>query len=112
MRGRTILAATVLAAALAGPAMAEEALSAAELDGSRGGTETALELNGSLIQTNESTLTATNAGSIGVGYGGQKSNGQISAATVTGNHGITSLMQNTGDLVNFNNATSVNVYLR
>jgi hypothetical protein len=112
MRGRNILAITAVLAALAGPVAAEEAMPAAELDTQRGGTETGTDIDNSLIQSNDSALTATNTGGVGVSYGGQKTNGQISAATVTGNHGITSLMQNTGDLVNFNNATSVNVYLR
>lgn len=108
----TLAAALVLAApaaAVAGPFDHEAALAADELDGKRGGTET---ISGSLFQGNDSTLSGTNNGNISVGGGAGKYSGTIAPAQVTGNHGITAVMQNTGDLVNMNNATSVNVYMR
>jgi hypothetical protein len=89
-----------------------EALAAAELDAQRGGTETATEINGSVLQSNETSQTGTNTGNISVGSNAAKVSGTIREATVTGNHGITAVMQNTGDLVNMNNATSVNVFLQ
>lgn len=118
MNTRLVLALGVLAAGLAQPALAEdllfgaEAVSAEDLDHRRGGTETTPAISNSLIQSNESELNAANTGNISVGSGGAKASGTIHQAQVTGNHGITAVMQNTGDLVNFNNATSVNVYLR
>lgn len=79
------------------------------LGGNRGGTDVTEDL---IIQGNQTNQVAANDGVIGVGGHATKTNGEIYAATVTGNHGITAVMQNTGDLVNMNNATSVNVYLR
>lgn len=84
----------------------------AELDHHRGGTETVLEISGSVLQNNETTQSGTNNGSITVGTNAAKVNGTIHGATVTGNQGLTAVMQNTGDLVNMNNATSVNVFLQ
>ncbi|MEW5728004.1 MAG: hypothetical protein AB1918_09280 [Pseudomonadota bacterium] len=115
MRATFILAACL---AFAGPAVAEEELAfgevmeAAELNSQRGGTETATEINGSVLQTNETSQSGTNNGSISIGGGAAKVSGTIEQATVAGNRGITAVMQNTGDLVNMNNATSVNVFLQ
>lgn len=89
-----------------------QAMRAAELDGHRGGTETATEINGSVLQSNDTTQNASNSGNIGIGDYSAKINGTIHEATVVGNHGITAVMQNTGDLVNMNNATSVNVFMQ
>lgn len=117
----TIALAALLALGPAAGALAEEApppfgqdamVAPEELDGQRGGTETATEISGSIIQSNDTTQTATNNGSVSVTGGAMKVSGQIHRAEVTGNSGITAVMQNTGDLVNMNNATSVNVYLR
>ncbi|MGE5502834.1 MAG: hypothetical protein ACM31L_00280 [Actinomycetota bacterium] len=116
MRG-SILVAVLLLAGTGTPALAEATLDglaavpAGELGGERGGTDAAT-VSGNLVQTNNDTVTGTNTGTIGVGYGGQKLNGDIAAATMAGNHGLSTMMQNTGDLVNMNNATNVNVYLR
>lgn len=112
MRTHLILAAGLIFSApvaWAGPFDAEPAVSAADLDSKRGGTDT--PISGSLFQNNESNLSGSNAGSISVG-GGVKYSGTIAPAQVNGNSGITAVMQNTGDLVNMNNATSVNVYMR
>jgi hypothetical protein len=117
MRG-SILAAIMLVAGISAPALAETnldglaAVPAGELGGERGGTDAGPTLSNNLIQTNNDTVTGTNTGNIGVGYGAEKINGDIAAATIAGNHGLSTLMQNTGDLVNMNNATNVNVYLR
>lgn len=112
MRVFLILAASLmvvpLAAARAEPAaelFADAAITADELSANRGGTET-------IDLTNSSTLTANNTGEISISNGAEKYSGSIAPATVTNNHGITAVMQNTGDLVNMNNATSVNVYMR
>lgn len=114
MRAHIILAAALVClatAAQADPFDKEAAVSSDELDGKRGGTETA-PISGSLFQGNESALSGTNTGNIGVSGGSTKYSGTIAPAQVMGNHGITAVMQNTGDLVNMNNATSVNVYMR
>jgi hypothetical protein len=117
MRATLAFAAGLLAAGLSTAALAEDtdlfgsdqAVALEELDHNRGGTES---ISNSLIQGNETDLSGTNSGDVSVGSGGAKYSGTIAPATVTGNHGITAVMQNTGDLVNINNATSVNVYLR
>ncbi|MBX9635491.1 MAG: hypothetical protein K2X44_10975 [Magnetospirillum sp.] len=117
MRAPLILAAGLIFACLA-PAGAEPvaqlfpgaAIAADELAAKRGGTET--NISGSLLQSNDSTLNAANTGDVSISGGAQKYSGTIAPASVTGNHGITAVMQNTGDLVNMNNATSVNVYMR
>lgn len=83
-----------------------------ELDGQRGGTETFVEISGSVLQSNDTTQTGINNGNITVGSNAAKVSGTIYGATVSGNSGITAVMQNTGDLVNFNNSTSVNVFLQ
>lgn len=119
MRGYLIWAAALAGLAAVPPAHAAEAdlfgdapaIAADELNGKRGGTETA-PISGSLIQGNDSSLSGTNNGSISMGGGAGKFSGTIAPAQVTGNNGITAVMQNTGDLVNMNNATSVNVYMR
>jgi len=111
----------ILAAVLVGLASAvqaspfdnEAAVLSDELEGKRGGTATSAPVySGSLIQGNDSTLSGSNTGNVGVSGGSTKASGTIAPAHVTGNHGITAVMQNTGDLVNMNNATSVNVYMR
>lgn len=109
MRAPLILAAGLMIAipAIAQDLFAEGAVAAGELSTSRGGTD-----GGTLVQANESTLNGSNTGNVGVSGGAQKYSGTIAPATVTNNHGITAVMQNTGDLVNMNNATSVNVYMR
>lgn len=84
-------------------------LAAEELDGRRGGQEVAQDL---IMQNNETNQVANNDVAISMYGPATKINGAISAATVTGNHGMTSLMQNTGDGVNMQNATNVNVYMR
>ncbi|HLO77337.1 MAG TPA: hypothetical protein VK196_12855 [Magnetospirillum sp.] len=117
MRAHLILAAALVAMAQAAgateaaPFDQATAVSPEDLGGSRGGTETP-NISGSLLQSNDSNLSGTNNGSISVGGGSGKYSGLIAPAQVSGNNGITAVMQNTGDLVNMNNATSVNVYMR
>jgi hypothetical protein len=119
MRAHSLVAAVLCGLAATPPAQAAEtalfgdaqAVSADDLGAKRGGTETSA-ISGSLIQGNDSSLSGTNTGNVSVGGSAAKSSGTIAPATVTGNHGITAVMQNTGDLVNMNNATSVNVYMR
>lgn len=114
MRTHLILAVGLIClapAALAGPFDGETAVAVGDLEGKRGGTETSA-ISGSLFQSNESNLSGSNAGNVSVGGGSAKYSGTIAPAQVTGNNGITAVMQNTGDLVNMNNATSVNVYMR
>ncbi|CAA7623931.1 hypothetical protein [Magnetospirillum sp. UT-4] len=115
MRETIALAAILLCAAGTAPAGELElggAMPVTELEGSRGGTDSGGDIVGSLLQNNEANQTAGNTGNISVSQGAAKSNGTIHAAQVNGNHGITAVMQNTGDMVNMNNATSVNVYMR
>lgn len=113
MRTHLMLAAGLIVlaaapAAMAGPFDGEAAVGADDLNGKRGGTAT----SGSLAQGNYTDQSATNNGSVSVGGAASKYTGGIAPAQVTGNHGITAVMQNTGDLVNMNNSTSVNVYMR
>lgn len=117
MRAHLMLAAALIGlspvaqATQLGPFDHEAAIPGADLEASRGGTETSA-ISDSLLQSNDSALSGTNTGNISVGGGSGKYSGTIAPAQVTGNHGITAVMQNTGDLVNMNNATSVNVYMR
>lgn len=120
MRATLAFAVGLLAAGMSTAAIAEEgalfgseaAIASEDLDGSRGGTETTPTISNSLVQGNDTDLAGTNTGNVSVSSGASKASGTIHQAQVTGNHGITSVMQNTGDLVNINNATSVNVYMR
>jgi hypothetical protein len=116
MRVHLILAAALLALAQTATAdeltFGQKAVAEDELAGKRGGTDTTSGISNSLLQSNDSALTGTNNGNISVGGGAAKYSGVIAPAQVTGNNGITAVMQNTGDLVNMNNATSVNVYMR
>ena len=83
----------------------------AQLD-QRGGTDTGtVNLNNSLAQANSTDQTSSNSGSISISNDAAKFSGGIGAASMMTNQGITTLMQNTGDLVNLSNSTSVNVYL-
>lgn len=114
MRAHLMLAAGLIClapAAVAGPFDGETAVTADELGSKRGGTETA-PISGSLFQSNGSDLSGTNTGNVSVGGGSAKYSGTISPAQVSGNNGITAVMQNTGDLVNMNNSTSLNIYMR
>lgn len=119
---RVLFAITALALAASQPSAADDLFDdtqPVELEALRGGTETTptpavptTEINGSVIQTNETNQTTSNTGSISIGADAIKANGSIKGTTVTGNHGIAAVMQNTGDLVNMTNATSVNVFLK
>lgn len=113
MSKRLVLAWGLIAAGLAQPALADEALfgaqaalAAEDLDHRRGGTSEAEQLN---LTSQQATNSGNNAS---MGSGAVKNTGTIHQAQVSGNSGITAVMQNTGDLVNFTNATSVNVYMR
>jgi len=105
--------ATVLglaAAMLALPALADDPfgspVGADTLGAQRGGTL----ITDNVLQGNTTDQTANN--SMGnVDIGGAKLSGYISPATIAGNSGITTVMQNTGDMVSVSNATNVNVYL-
>lgn len=113
---RRMLPGLVLACAVfAVPAAATETLDALaplaadELQTSRGGQETVRDLT---TQANETNQGANNDLALSMDGHATKTNGGISAATVTGNHGMTTLMQNTGDGVNMQNATNVNIFMR
>jgi hypothetical protein len=114
MRGTSLLAIGLMLAT--GPVVAAEAASsldalptvgASELDGSRGGTDTS-----SAFEANSAALQASNSGTITTGYGALKTNGMISGTTLAGNSGMATVMANSGDLVNMNNATNINIYMR
>jgi uncharacterized protein YPO0396 len=65
-----------------------------------------------LIRTdvsNRATITNT---TINATNGGQVVNGAIQNNSVTNNHGVTSVLQNTGNNVNFNSALIVNVFTK
>ena len=116
MLKKTILAAGLLTVAGSGMALAgdpfAEALPQAALAGQRGGADPGPVINENLLQGNTTNQAATNNGSVSVSDDAVKLSGTIYAAAVTGNRGLTTVMQNTGDLVNLSNATSINVYLR
>lgn len=118
MRATVTFALALAASAMTVSAQAQDAelfagataLNAEELDGRRGGTE--ILVTGT-TQIAETSQTASNSGnSISVSDGATMTTGNIYTAHVTGNNGITAVMQNTGNLVNMNNATSINVYTR
>lgn len=77
--------------------------------GSSGGDVT---VGSGVGQGNNTDQSGSNVGNITVGADGSKISGTIHQSHVTGNNGLVMLMQNTGDLVNMNNATSINVYLK
>lgn len=118
MRVPLTLAIALTASALAASARAEEtalfpdatALAADELEDRRGGTETVTPGTTQIVETSQNAGNSDN--SISVGGGATLRTGDIYTAHVTGNSGITAVMQNTGNLVNMNNATSINVYTR
>lgn len=79
----------------------------AELDQNRGGAESFPLVE----QVNNAHLQGSNSGDITVGPGASMSTGAIMGTNVLANHGATTVMQNTGDLVNMNYSMNVNVYL-
>lgn len=111
MRAKLLFGASLLTAAIAMPAFAEDApadpfgaaVSTEALGHLRGGTETQ--------QNNITGQWSSASGPISVSNDAAKINGLITGSMLSNTSGITSLMQNTGDNVNLNNATSVNVYL-
>ncbi len=114
MRHVPLLAFLILTLIPLGSARAEEgasspfdesplALSPSDLDDRRGGT---------VVQENQSYLLGSNNGDISVADNSAKLSGMINPAQIVGNRGITTVLQNTGDLVNFTTATSINVYTR
>lgn len=117
---RPALALGLILAGLAAPALAEEAaadgfglpLSQQTLDDQRGGSEVGPAVSDVQSLANLTSQTAANSGAILFNGDAAKLNGTIYSATVAGNQGITTVLQNTGDLVNLTNATSVNVYVR
>ncbi len=117
---RTVLAMSALAVALVGQARAADTgrdlfgkpLAADSLAAERGGTDAGMTVSDSVLQSNTTSQTPTNNGGVSLSGDAVKLSGTIYSATVAGNRGLTTVMQNTGDLVNLSNATSVNVYLR
>lgn len=56
--------------------------------------------------------TTSNSGSVDNTFmKGQFSNGAMSGNTITGNQGLTSVMMNSGNNVNFNNSFTVNIIM-
>ena len=115
-----IVVAGVVTAAAGAPVVAGEAggdpfagaVSPATLAGQRGGSDTGPVISETLLQGNTTNQASTNNGSISVADEAVKLSGTIYSAAVNGNRGLTTVMQNTGDLVNLSNATSINIYLR
>lgn len=118
-RMKTLFAGGLAAAALCTAARAAEsggepfagAVSPAALADQRGGSDPG-GASETLLQGNSTNQSSSNSGSITIGDQAAKLSGSISAAAVNGNRGLTTVMQNTGDLVNLSNATSINIYLR
>ncbi len=119
MRARSVFATSLLVLAFSGTARAEgvghdpfgAAVSAETLAAERGGADTGMTISDSMLQSNTTSQTPTNNGNVSVSGDAMKLNGSIYSATVAANRGLTTVMQNTGDLVNLSNATSVNVYM-
>ncbi|HIJ64079.1 MAG TPA: hypothetical protein HPQ04_15410 [Rhodospirillaceae bacterium] len=116
---RTMFIVAGLAAAVAPAGAAEPggdpfagAVPQATLAGQRGGTDTGPVITENLLQGNTTSQTSTNNGGVSVADEAVKLSGTIYSAAVNGNRGLTTVMQNTGDLVNLSNATSINIYLR
>ncbi|MEO5372683.1 MAG: hypothetical protein H7840_00220 [Alphaproteobacteria bacterium] len=108
-----------LGVAVAGPAAASDdvlaafaSLSTTELGGLSGGAET-VDLR-TIVQGNSSDSRAANtaSGISNEGAGASMANGAIAPALLSGNHGVASVIQNTGNLVNMNYTMSVNIYLQ
>ncbi|MDA8231917.1 MAG: hypothetical protein M0006_11330 [Magnetospirillum sp.] len=112
MRVRHVLCAIAASTAVAGSALAADAgptpfgqaVGSDVMGTARGGTEI-------MTQGNLANQTATNVGSMTVANGAAQWNGAISPAAILGNHGIATVMQNTGNMANLSNAMNVNVYL-
>lgn len=119
MRARRALAASLLFAVAAVPAFAEEpsagpfgtAVPTETLDHMRGGTDSGSTISDAALLTNGTTQVGANSGNISVSNDAAKLNGFISSLSLSGNQGLTTVMQNTGDLVNLTNATSINIYM-
>lgn len=120
MRARLALAVVLAATASAAPAYADDlasdrlggAVPATVLDGQRGGADLGTTIAGNVLQRNATNEDSVNVGSISVSHDAAKLSGTIYSATVAGNQGMTTLMQNTGDMVNFDNVVNVIVYLK
>lgn len=83
-------------------------LAVQDLDNQRGGTETDPAPSEIILQSNSSEQVGLNENNL-VYNSGDWDTGAIYGATITGNHGFTSVFQNTGNFVNFNATTNVNV---
>jgi hypothetical protein len=107
-----LLASALLAAAIApGTATAEDLMSGMTPVGSA--ALGAANVQGNFFNTSEASATATSTGnSVSAKSGAQVVNGAIQNNAVTGNSGISAVLMNTGNNVNFNNAMIVNVILR
>jgi|GEM_PF-3031266 hypothetical protein len=118
MRAPLSLALALTASALAASAQAGEAdlfpgstaLAAEDLDHRRGGTELLFHGTAQIAETSQNAENSGNT--ITLGAGAALNTGDIYSPHVTGNNGVTSVMLNTGNLVNMNTATSINVYTR
>lgn len=115
-RTRTLLAAAGAVAAVmwglpaqAGELFQQGALAQGDLAQQRGGWEP-LVVDQTNITHNEGSNTDNTI--VNSGDGASFSTGEIAASALSDNSGVTSLMQNTGNVVNMNYAMSVNVYLQ
>ena len=120
MRNHSLIAALVATGLLAGhtagqSALAEDAawqpMAGDELAMNRGGTDTHQDPAQIVAQGNNSELTGTNTDNT-VLNSGTWNTGDVMGTAVTGNRGITAVLQNTGDIVNMNYSTSVNIFLQ
>lgn len=119
MRRLLVLSAIAVALAAA-PVRADDAagddqmeilasLTPEDLAQKRGGTETAAAPT-NVVQDNSSRIEATNENAR-ITNSGRMITGDIRMTDVSNNRGLTTVMQNTGSLVNMSHSTNLNVYL-
>jgi hypothetical protein len=84
-------------------------VTASDLGHARGGTDTVT----SALEQNAADLSNSNGGStLTTSNGALRYSGAISGTNLSGNSGMATVMANSGDMVNMNNATNINIYMR
>ena len=102
------LAALLSGAVAIAPALAEDLL--AGLSPLGASSLKANNVQGNLFNTTDTSLNATNTGnSVSASKGGQVVTGLIQNNNIANNNGLTAVLMNTGNNVNFNNSMVVNV---
>lgn len=103
-RAAALFALSLFGSLFPGPGQAADALDALT-------PLTPSSLGATTVQNNVATNATMSDVSIAVANGGKIANGAIQNNAISNNRGITSVLQNTGNNVNFNSALTVNVIL-